>query len=319
MDSVFHSQRSTCPRCRAVFRAARHQCPHDGSSLQPLPQDPLVGAILGDRYRVDAVYADGALARTYLATEVASADAVLVRVMYGDYVSIQGERARFAREAVIGRRLCHPNVVRVVDSGETDMGLPYVVTCYERGAPLSDVIRRDAPLSAPRIRDLLVGMARGLEHIHGAGIVVRGLTSDAVFVSQRVDTECAVLGTAALAALPANGWRGRSRLLARRACYMSPEQAAGQPVDWRGDLYALGVLLYEMLCGRLPFRGTSVVMAMRHCYEQPEPISERVPGRNVDPFLEAVAMRLLRKQPGERYQTADALLVALERTTVVGS
>lgn len=278
-----------------------------------------MGTVVAARYRIDSVYSDGHLARTYVATELYLDERVLIRVMYGDYVSIAAERARFAREAVLGKRLCHPNVVRVIDAGETATGVPFLVSRFEHGEQLAQVIRRDAPLSPARVRRLLVGMARGLDHIHAAGVTLRGLTPDTVIVSQRIDVERAVIGSAALAALPRARSRQRSGVLARRARYLSPEQAAGQAVDWRGDLYALGVMVYEMLCGQPPFDGNSMVLAMRHCYEQPEPISRRVGGRGVDPLLEAMTMRLLRKQPEERYQTADALLVALQQTTVGGS
>ena len=314
--------RTTCPICRAVFRRQVMRCPLDGALLQPLPQDPLVGEVLGGRYAVEYVAGDGAVARTYLATDQRTGERCAVRVMYGDFAAIERHRRRFAREAEIGRRLCHPNVLAVIDSGETTGALPFLVTVHLRGEPLAAVIARDAPLGRARAVRLVRDLAAGLGHLHERGFVHRGITADAVLVTHSGDVEEAILTD--LSAAFAVGDRDQDDLgrltrpgrVVGAPAYLSPEQGGGGACDQRADLYSLGVLFYELLAGKAPFDGPALVVAGRHLAEAPPALAERVPGLQVDRALESIVMRLLEKDPARRYQSVADLLGSLGQPTL---
>lgn len=313
---TINNERMTCPRCLAVFRTRMQHCPIDGSELSPLPADPLLGVVLRQRYVIDSVIDDGHLARTYLATEVGTGDRVAVKVMYGDFASSVRHRARFLREMSIGSRVQHPNVLGVIDAGETTTSLPFVVTPFVPGPALSEIIRQDAPLSARRVRVLLTEIAAGLQHLHDCDVLLRGLTSDAIRIAQVAETETALITSMAFATNAPGFEVGeppvtRPGKLVGDPRYMSPEQIGASAMDHRSDLYSLGVVAYEMLSGKAPFDGSPVVVATEHLSSPPPSISERVPGLEVDAALEALALRLLAKKPADRYPSAMAVADAL--------
>lgn len=315
------ARRLTCPTCRAVFRRRLRRCPLDGSALDPLPQDPLVGTTVGERYTIEHVVADGASARKYVATDERTGERCAVKVMYGDYAAVERHRRRFGREIEIGSRLCHPNVLAVIDAGETDAGLPFLVTLHVSGEPLSGVIAASAPLGRIRATHLAADVARGLDHIHERGFVHRGLTTDAIIVTHFRDTEAAIISDMTIAFdISARepekmGRFTRVGKLVGPPAYMSPEQTTDGPLDNRSDLYSLGVVLYEMLSGRSPFDGSAIELASKNLAVTPPPIAQRVPGLRVDPTLEWIANQLMEKDPAHRFQTATELLSVLGDTS----
>jgi len=282
----------------------------------------LVGETVGGRYTIRHVFADGVLARTYAGIDEHNGERCMIKVMYGDYAAVERQRQRFTREAEVGSRLCHPNVLAVVDAGETRAGLPFLVTVHVDGTPLSEIIALHAPLGTERATRLLADVCAGLAHIHERGFVHRSLSGDAILVTHFRDSEAAIIVDLGIA-FEADA---ESTSLARRVtragklvgapAYMSPEQGSGAVLDQRADLYGLGVLLYTMLCGRLPFDGTAIELASHNLSGDVPLIQDRVPGLRVDQRLEQVASKLMRKNPSERFQTANELLHILEVPTL---
>ena len=316
-------RRLTCPKCRAVFRRTLRRCPLDGSALDPLPQDPLVGATIGGRYTIEYVLSDGASARKYASTDERTGEQCMVKVMYGDYASVERHRRRFAREVEVGSRLCHPNVLAVIDAAETESGLPFLVTVHVIGEALSSVIANSAPLGKLRAIRLLTDIAGGLSHIHERGFVHRGLTSDAIVVTHFRDSEAAIISDLGIACDTGDreshsmGRLTRVGKVVGTPAYMSPEQSTDRALDHRSDLYSLGVLLYEMLSGRSPFEGSAIELASKNFATPPPPICERVSGLRVDPTLESIANQLMEKDPNSRFQSAHDLLAALDTPTLL--
>ncbi|HTM20584.1 MAG TPA: serine/threonine-protein kinase [Kofleriaceae bacterium] len=297
--------RSACPFCRAVFRRAMPRCPIDGSELRPLPGDPLLGAELAGLYRVYAVLADGSTARVYRAVRREDQAECAVKVLLGDYASLERHRARFAREIEVALDLVHPNLIGAIDAGATEGGVPFLIMPLVRGPLLATVIQRDAPLGRERAARIARDLAGGLAHLHRVGYVHRDVRPENVILEQQQEDENARLFDFGIAArLPGNA-PGEPRLtrpnkLLGKPQYAAPEVHLEARVDGRADLFSLGVLLYQMLSGTLPFDGAPLAVASSNSYADPPAIAERVPGLHPDPALEELAHDLMRADPGRR-------------------
>lgn len=286
----------------------------DGARLNPLPQDPLVGSLLGQRYHVQSVLGDGGMARTYRVLDMRTDEPYAAKVMYGDYAAAPRHRARFTRVASISSGLGHPNVVATVDASLEGPGLPYMITELVEGPLLSEIIAAEAPLGPRRVLRLVLQLASALEHVHERGVVHRGLSPESVVVVARRDVEVARIFDFGIALRPdaTEPRLTRADKIVGTPAYMSPEQADGGDSDARSDLYNLGLVLYEMLAGRHPFEGTPLVVATMHGTGEVPAIRARVPGLTVDPALERIARRLMQARPEERYASATALIAHLE-------
>jgi serine/threonine protein kinase len=169
------SERLVCLRCRGVFRAPADRCPLDGARLHHSARDPLLGTWFAGRYLVEELVGDGPLGRVYRARERADRSPIALRVMAGDRAADPRARARFQRQAELARRLDHPNVVRVSDLGTSGEGLPFLVTDYITGVPLSQVVAAERPLERARTLSILRQVAAGLVHAHERGVLHRDL------------------------------------------------------------------------------------------------------------------------------------------------
>jgi serine/threonine-protein kinase len=286
----------------------------DGWRLQPLPQDPLVGSLLGQRYHVRSVLGDGAMARTYRVIDARTDEWFAAKVLYGDYAAIDRHRSRFARAAYISAGLGHPNVVAALDADVDGPGLPYIVTELVEGPLLAHIIADEAPLGRVRTLHLLRQLASALEHVHERGVIHRRLSPSSVVVVPQHEIEVARVFDFGIALRPDGDEERltRGNKVVGTPAYMSPEQADGGESDARSDLYNLGLVLYEMLAGRHPFDGAPVEVATRHGASEVPPISSRCPGATVDPRLEQLAQRLMQAEPSDRFSSATALLEQLE-------
>lgn len=307
--------RFACPACRAVFRKGFARCPLDGAVLHEISSDPLEGAVFADRYVIAQCVGEGGMGRVYRATHRHMSRQFAVKVLFGEHAAEQEMQARFAREAEAACRLSHPNVVSVVDFGETERGLFYLVMDWVEGQRLTDIICTEAPLPRDRILDITRQICQGLAHAHEQGLVHRDLKSENIIVSQEPDRELVRIVDFGLAVgIEADS---DARLTAEGTvfgtpAYMPPEQACGFKLDGRTDLFSLGVLMYEMLGGALPFSGAPMDIVRQNMEAPPPPIRERVPGLVVDPELEAVSIKLMAKRPQDRYQTAEEVIDVLD-------
>ena len=294
------TQRNCCPLCLGVFRGAMRLCPTDGVELEPLPRDPQLGAQLGGRYEIRAVIGETALGRIYRAWDQRDQRDRAVRIMYGDYAALPERSALFELHVARAGMLDHAGIVLPVEAGVTDQGIPYLVTTIVYGPRLAEVIRSDAPLAVERTRRITGELLGALQHIHEAGIVHGDLTGWHVILTATDDgSERTMLEL------------GRPGNLLGTFPYRAPEQGMSNRPDPRSDLYAVGVLLYEMLCGESPFAGSFVSQALQSASGRPPPIAERVPGLTVDPGMEAIAQVLLSTAPDERFVSARQAREAL--------
>lgn len=265
------------------------------------------GSVLRERYRLDSELGRGGMGIVYRATDLELHREVAVKVL-PDASSSADARQRLLREARAAAALNHPHIISVHDVGETN-GTPFFVMELVQGTSLA----KSKPADLSRIVEIACQLCSALEHAHTHSIVHRDLKPDNILLSA-----AGVNGSVKLAdlglALPADAARiSRAGLIVGTAAYMAPEQALGQPVDGRTDLYALGVLLYEMTTGRVPFSGDNPLSVVsQHVHASVVP--PRVLRPDIPRALEAVILKLLAKDPAQRFATAAETAVALRES-----
>jgi eukaryotic-like serine/threonine-protein kinase len=269
--------------------------------------------ILGQPCVLGVLLGTGGMGRVYAAehpAQIPVAVKLLEEALRGDPVMV----ARMAEEASAARRVSHPNVVRVLDSGTTSDGVPFVAMRRVGGVPLGVVVERDGPLALGRIRSILGQVLGGTAAIHRAGLVHGDLKSANVLVEAGPTGDRITIIDFGLAGPAAAAAPRADRRVSGTPDYMAPEVIRGEPVTVASDLYAVGVILYELLTGTTPFGGGSPTMIFdRHLDESVVPPSLRCPDRTIPGALEAVVLCALEKQPGDRFGDAGRFAAALDR------
>jgi len=229
---------------------------------------PLQGMALGDRYRLDRLIAIGGMGGVWAGHDIALARDVAVKVLREEFAGDSGFLERFRTEARNSASLWHPNIAQPYDYGEQE-GSAYLVMELVIGEPMSDLLERERTLSAERLLPILVQTARALDAAHAAGVVHRDVKPGNILLGpggQVKITDFGVSTAVNQAPMTATG------MVMGTVHYFSPEQAQGKPVTPSSDIYALGVILYEMLTGHLPFDAeTPIGVAMQHLHSEPPP------------------------------------------------
>ena len=269
-----------------------------------------LSAALAGSYRIERELGAGGMATVYLAEDIKHHRRVAVKVLRPELAATLGSE-RFFREIEVAARLQHPNILPLLDSGEAG-GFLYYVMPYVEGESLRDRLAHRGELPIPDAVRVLVEVTDALAHAHAQGVVHRDIKPDNVLMSGRhaLVTDFGV----AKAVTEATGRQSLTTagVALGTPAYMAPEQAVADPhIDHRVDIYALGVLGYELLTGRAPFRATTAQeMLAAHVMTLPDPLEQYRPG--VSPVLAQVVMKCLAKRPADRWQTADELLAQLE-------
>jgi serine/threonine protein kinase len=287
----------------------------DQTALKPLTEDPLAGAVIANRYVVERCVGEGGMGRVYRARHRDLGRLFAIKVLYGEFTTNPKMRSRFEREARTASRFDHPHLVPVLDIGATEAGLLYLVMPYVEGRDLAAILKHEGPMAPARVRLLQRQACQGLAHAHDQGLVHRDLKGQNVLLSGVGANERAHILDFGLAFMreDRSSMVTTDGLVLGTPAYMSPEQSTGGELDHRTDLFSLGVLVYQMLTGVLPFTGSAVEVARKNLTMRPPPASERVPGLVVDARLEAIVFRLMEKMPDARYQSAHEVITALDR------
>jgi len=277
----------------------------------------LIGSVLDGRYRLIAVIGDGGMGRVYRAEQLATGRTVALKLLHAQFSGVAEVVQRFEREAEVTTRLAHPHIVKVVDCGQWN-GRLYLAMEFLPGRSLADLLdskRGDSAgrLTVARTIAIMRPVLDALEYAHRRGVVHRDLKPENIMVvpARRLfSRECIKLLDFGIAKLGEDdpGAQGpkltQLGLVLGTPGYMSPEQAAGQAADVRSDVYACGVILYEMLAGRRPFEGDNLQVLAMHLNTAPRPLRAIAGGASIPSAVEAVVMRALAKQPADRYQSA---------------
>jgi serine/threonine-protein kinase len=297
-----------------VYHKDFPRCPADGAEVVMTARDPMLGAVVG-HYTIEKLIGEGGMGRVYLAHHMNLPNKrYAFKVLLGDHSASAMMRARFTREAERASQLDHPNVARVVDFGQTALGLLYIVMDYVEGPSLVSLIG-PMPMSPARVIALTRAICKGLVYAHAAGIVHRDLKPENILVASGPDGEIPRLVDFGLAM---SIDQSDARLTATgmtmgTPAFAAPEQLSGKPIDHRADLYSLGMTMFEMLTGGLaPFEGQMMEIVSARTTRDAPRISERVPSLGIPPELDDIVARLTRRRPAERYANAREVIDALD-------
>jgi serine/threonine protein kinase len=294
-----------CPLCAREFDDAAEVCHVDGATLKiaGVKQDPFLGKLIKGRYNVISKIGEGGMGSVYLAEQVSIGRKVALKVLNGSYASDDEFIGRFRREARLAASLNHRNIVTVYDFDQGHDGSLFIAMEYLQGTRLSDVIRRDGPLEISRAVRLATQISEGLNVAHVNGVIHRDIKPDNVMVFGSRGAEEIKLMDFGIARMMDAGTTTsnltRAGVIMGTPAYMAPEQAEGTTVSEKTDIYALGIVLYEMLSGTVPFKA-STPSAVLIKQLQETPTSLRKLRREVPSALESLVMRALEKKPQKR-------------------
>jgi eukaryotic-like serine/threonine-protein kinase len=274
--------------------------------------DDYIGKTVAKKYRVEQMLGEGGMGRVYKATQLALDKPVVLKVLRQALLGDERTVARFQREAKAASRLNHPNSISVLDFGQADDGAMYIAMEYVQGKDLHHILSREWPLPEARVVRIMSQVLSALADAHSAGVIHRDLKPENIMVEQRRGEPdfVKVLDFGIAKIIDGTNDEGPALTRAGFVCgtpeYMSPEQARGAPLDHRSDLYAVGVILYQLMSGLLPFDSDSAVgFATKHLTEVPPPPSKRRPDAKISPAMERLILRTMAKSPDDRPQTAE--------------
>ena len=318
-----------CPACRIDYGGGEVFCPVDATRLittsqmsaSPLdPNDPLIGNVLAGRYQVKRRIGEGGMGLVYEGLHRDIDKRVAIKVLRADLSRRPEVVARFRQEARSASRIGHENIVDIFDFGETQRGASYFVMEFLEGEDLGNVLGKKATIEAERACDIVLQCCRALSATHAKGIVHRDIKPENIFLTKRdgIDDFVKIVdfGIAKMSDIETNGAPGRkltkTGMIFGTPEYMSPEQAGGRELDHRVDVYALGIILYECLAGRVPFEGdTFMGILTQHLTAEAPAIDAVNPQAKVSPELELVIRKALAKSADDRYQDTEELAEAI--------
>jgi serine/threonine-protein kinase len=310
----------TCPACRSDFPEGSRFCPSCGAAALATgvePADPWLGRVVNGKFRVDSLLGQGGMGRVYKATHLTLDRPVVLKMLHRGLTSDPSVAGRFRREAKAASRLVNPHSIQVLDFGEAEDGTLFMAMEYLPGRDLGAILAKEGALPEERIVRLGGQILEALGEAHARGIIHRDLKPENVMVEdRRNDPDHVTVLDFGIAKIsdpgPGEGTLTQAGLVCGTPQYMSPEQARGLELDPRSDLYAMGIILYQMATGMLPFESdTPVGYLTKHIAEPPAPMRERYPGLAISPRLEALVGRALSKDPAGRPATADAMRAEL--------
>ncbi|MGH9378425.1 MAG: protein kinase domain-containing protein [Terriglobia bacterium] len=309
-----------CPSCEASYPSRFSMCPQDGSKLVE-SGGWSEGSVIRGKYRILGKVGQGGMGAVYKATHVTFEELRAVKVMNPELLGDALFVKRFKQEAVIARKLDHPNAVRVDDIDESEDGLPFMVMEYIEGQSLKGLIEQHGPLPPARVCSIVRQVASALNAAHRLGMVHRDIKPANIVLIQTPEGEQAKVLDFGIAKIKESRAGDSGMTLTGTGMvmgtpqYMSPEQALGKrgdQIDGRSDLYSLGVVMYQMLTGTLPFKtDTTMQLLLAHINTPPRPLLEARPDLNISPALARVVMTCLEKDPNLRPPTGEALIQGL--------
>jgi len=279
------------------------------------PYSDLIGTTIDKKYLIQSVLGEGGMAVVYRAHHVQMERTVVIKVMQGWLLSNRNSVERFERECKLTAKLNHPNIVSVYDVGLINGKEPYLVMEYIKGESLADKIHNSGALPYATTANIIIQICRGLQEAHTSGIIHRDLKPDNVLLQHKSDrpdwVKIVDFGIS-------NFVHGSKKLtktgrMVGTPEYIAPEQLKDRPIDMRTDLYGIGIMMFEMLTGRVPFDGESAEsILMKHLLEDAPTMAEVRPELAENNLFQPIVDKLLKKNPDDRYQTATELRLDVE-------
>lgn len=318
-----------CPECSREYDDSVKVCPEDGAILtvSTVKGDSFIGRIIDEKYKILERLGDGGMGSVYKAEHLLMSRTVALKILrrsLADDAENDEFVRRFQVEARTASKINHPNAVTIHDFGlEGDS--PYLVMEFNEGRSLKDVLAETGPLAVPHVISIMSQVCEAIDEAHSHGIVHRDLKPDNIMISKKRDgSDFAMVLDFGIAKILSGG--GKDTRLTKTGSvigtprYMSPEQVVSGEIDARSDIYSLGVILYEMLTGDVPFDADSAMqLMMKHINETPKPIREFKPELNISEEIEAVVAKALAKDPAERPQSVLEFRAELRRAAGVAS
>ncbi|MEV5157042.1 protein kinase [Streptomyces sp. NPDC053728] len=270
------------------------------------------GSVAGGRYQLRDLLGEGGMASVYLAYDTALDRQVAIKTLHTELGREQSFRERFRREAQAVAKLQHTNIVSVFDTGEDELGgalMPYIVMEYVEGQPLGSVLQSDiqqyGAMPADKALKVTADVLAALETSHEMGLVHRDIKPGNVMMTRRGVVKVMDFGIARAMQSGVTSMT-QTGMVVGTPQYLSPEQALGRGVDARSDLYSVGIMLFQLLTGRIPFDADSP-LAIAYAHVQEEPVAPSSVNRSITPAMDALVARALKKNPNERFPSAAAM------------
>jgi len=309
-----------CPKCHRRYEDDHLFCPHDGERLvaaldiKRIKSQPTehAGQLIGERYQIRGMIGRGAMARVYLCQDRNTGTPVAVKIMESKHLREPRSRARFILEAKAAAKVSHPSIIEVSDVGLDESGAPFIVMEFLFGESLGAWLRRERVMTPELGLPFVTAIASGLSAAHREGIIHRDVKPDNVFLLGEKGSAYAIkILDFGFAKLAEHSGVTQAGMTVGTVQYMAPEQAVSDPSDARTDVYGLGMLMYRMFSGQLPFKGKDDAEMLAH-----QLLSAPAPpglGGRAGAALEAVILKAVRKNPENRYPSMDAMLADLGR------
>ena len=308
---------STCP---IKAESSLRFCPECGRRNEPQEDgDPLSGRVIANTFRLIKAIGEGAMGTIYKAEHITLQKAVVIKLLHPHLTGDASLAKRFHREAKAASLLNHPNCIGIIDFGQSEDGMLYIAMEFVDGCDLAELIHRQFPLESRRVVTILKQVCTALDEAHANGVLHRDLKPENIMITERRrERDFVKVLDFGIAKLQENspGGAGTFQTMAGVVCgtpeYMSPEQAKGEKLDGRSDLYAIGIILYQMLTNTVPFHGESPLgVVTQHLSKAPTPPHQIVPG--VSAGLERLCLSLLEKKREARPPSALDVIAELER------
>ena len=304
---------NVCPICEKTYGDHVSVCPADGATLRTSgpPPDPFLGQTINGRYAVIRKLGEGGMGAVYLAEQVSMSRKVALKILHGHFARDEEFVRRFRLEARLAAALNHRNVITVHDFDQAEDGSLFIAMEYLEGRTLSEVIRQDGALAVGRAVRFGMQIAQGLEAAHRAGVIHRDIKPHNIMaVGRGDDLKLMDFGIARLMDAEGSGLT-RTGMVMGTPAYMAPEQIEGGEITEQTDIYAFGIVLYELLTGRVPFTASSPrAVLTKHLQEAPVPLRTVRP--EVPASVERVVMQALEKQPQARQRDMGEVLGGLQ-------
>ncbi|HLA09050.1 MAG TPA: protein kinase [Pyrinomonadaceae bacterium] len=301
-----------CPKCGTEYPDTTTLCPADGNALERTG-DSLVGKTLAGKYRIEEKISEGGMGGVYRGTHVLMDKTVAIKVLHPSLAADEKIVARFSREARAASRISHPHALSVTDFGEDEAGVVFLVMEYLSGRTLKEVVREDGPMPLKRAVEIIKQVGGALDAAHEQGVVHRDLKSDNVMLLTTNSGDYAKVLDFGIAKIkePDDGYDAALTapdLVIGTPQYMSPEQCSqSQDIDARSDIYSLGIILYEMLVGHLPFTGPSpTAIMMKQLQEAAPSVHDERP--DLPEVMGMIIKRAMAKLPENRYQKVSEMV-----------